>query len=258
MLVVGTSGFSYDDWVGKVYPEGTKKAEMFSLYAQQFRSVEINSTFYSLTGPRLFERLLAKAPEGFGFSVKAYKGLTHEVDSETFSEFIVKYREELVPLVEAGALQAVLCQFPWKLKPEQEAKALLERLAGELGELPLVFEFRNQEWMRESVFEWLSQHKVGFCSVDEPQLKGLMPPEARATSEVGYLRFHGRNSQKWWHHTEAWERYDYLYTREELREWLPKIQQLEARTTLTVVYFNNHYAGQAVKNAQMLLELTED
>ena len=258
MLVVGTSGFSYDDWVGKVYPEGTKKNEMFSLYAQQFKSVEINSTFYALTGPGLFERLLAKAPEGFGFSVKAYKGLTHEVESETFGDLMVKYRQELSPLVEAGGLQAVLCQFPWKLKPEKAAKELLERLVGELGDLPLVFEFRNQEWMRESVFEWMTRHKVGFCSVDEPQLKGLMPPEARATSEIGYIRFHGRNSAKWWHHTEAWERYDYLYNMEEIREWLPKIRQLEATTQLTMVYFNNHYAGQAVKNAEMLLELMGD
>ena len=114
--------------------------------------------------------------------------------------------------------------------------------------------------MTPQTFELLRSLALGFCSVDEPRIKGLMPPVAVATGPVAYVRFHGRNAAKWYAHTEAWERYDYTYSTEELREWAPKLRELDAGAPLTLVYFNNHFRGQAVHGArdlgQLLLGLT--
>jgi uncharacterized protein YecE (DUF72 family) len=91
--------------------------------------------------------------------------------------------------------------------------------------------------------------------VDEPQLDGLLPPLAVATSSIGYVRFHGRNRQKWWQHDEPAERYDYLYSEEELREWGPRITTIEAHTQKVFVFTNNHRYGKAVQNAKQLCEI---
>jgi len=96
---------------------------------------------------------------------------------------------------------------------------------------------------------------IGYCCVDEPRLKGLMPPLAVLTSNIGYVRFHGRNSEKWWKHEQAFERYNYLYSPEELSEWVGKIKALAEKSDKTFVIFNNHYQGQATLNARMMEEL---
>jgi len=91
--------------------------------------------------------------------------------------------------------------------------------------------------------------------VDEPRLKGLLPPVAVATAPVAYVRFHGRNAAKWYNHEQAWERYNYTYSPAELAEWEPKLRELDAAAELTLVYFNNHYVGQAVRGARDLGQL---
>jgi uncharacterized protein YecE (DUF72 family) len=96
---------------------------------------------------------------------------------------------------------------------------------------------------------------MGFCCVDEPQLEGLMPPTCMATSDIAYVRFHGRNSERWWKHEQAWERYDYTYNEDELREWVPRIQELQTAAPLTLVYANNHYRGQSVDTLHKLQQL---
>jgi uncharacterized protein YecE (DUF72 family) len=96
---------------------------------------------------------------------------------------------------------------------------------------------------------------LGFCCVDEPKLPGLMPPTALVTGPIAYVRFHGRNSQKWWKHDQAWERYDYTYSEDELKEWVPKIHHLDDQAALTVVYANNHYKGQSVDTVRKLQHL---
>jgi uncharacterized protein YecE (DUF72 family) len=96
---------------------------------------------------------------------------------------------------------------------------------------------------------------MGFCCVDEPPLKGLMPPVAVATSPVAYVRFHGRNAAKWWQHEQAWERYDYTYSEQELETWIPRLKELAATSPLTLVYANNHYKGQSVDTIHKLEKL---
>ena len=87
----------------------------------------------------------------------------------------------------------------------------LARLQRDLDGLPLVVEFRNARWLKVEVFQWLRKQDIGFCCVDEPQLPNLMPPVAEATGKIAYVRFHGRNKEKWWQPEQAWERYDYSY-----------------------------------------------
>jgi uncharacterized protein YecE (DUF72 family) len=119
----------------------------------------------------------------------------------------------------------------------------------------VVVEFRNAGWVKDETFDLLRSENLGYCCVDEPRLKGLLPPIAVATSAVAYVRFHGRNYAKWYAHEEAWERYNYTYSEEELREWVPKLRELDAEVPLTLVYFNNHFEGQSTKGARDLSQL---
>ncbi len=252
-ILIGTSGFSYDDWKGYFYPPEIKKGEMLPFYARYFSTVEVNSTYYRLPPPSTLFQMARKVPEGFDFVVKANQEMTH---AEQFQpEVFAQFREAVAPLQEAGMLGAVLAQFPWSFRRTPANERLLSAFRHELPEMPVVVEFRNREWLHDEVFERLRAEGLGFCAVDEPRLKGLLPPVARATSSVGYVRFHGRNAQKWWRHEHAYERYDYLYSAQELAEWAPKIQQLAAETEKTYVFFNNHYQGKAGQNARQMADL---
>jgi len=118
-----------------------------------------------------------------------------------------------------------------------------------------VVEFRNRGWAQQETLDMLTEHNLGYCCVDEPALRGLMPRLGVATSETGYVRFHGRNAEQWWEHEEAWQRYDYLYSEEELREWVGKVEAITERTHRTYVFFNNHYQGKAALNASLFDQL---
>ena len=127
----------------------------------------------------------------------------------------------------------------------------------DLDGLPLVVEFRNARWLKVEVFQWLRKQEIGFCCVDEPQLPNLIPPVAEATSKIAYVRFHGRNKEKWWQPEQAWERYDYTYKAEELKEWLPRIKKLDSAAEKTFIFANNHWKAQSVttvRQLQMMLD----
>jgi uncharacterized protein YecE (DUF72 family) len=119
----------------------------------------------------------------------------------------------------------------------------------------VVVEFRDRAWVTDETFAQLSELSLGYCSVDEPNLHGLMPAVAKATGPLAYVRFHGRNAEKWWEHEQAWERYDYSYSTDELREWVPKIRSLETESEAVLVYANNHYRGQSLDTIRKLREL---
>ena len=255
-IYIGTSGYSYDDWIGPVYPPDLPKSEFLSYYAQLFDAVEINYTYYSMPNLYTMRALAAKVPADFKFSVKAHRSMTHE--REAGEEEFAAFCEALQPLVAEGKLGCVLAQFPWSFKPDEEAASWLRRLREGLGELPCVVEFRNRRWVHPQTYELLRELDFGFCCVDEPDLRGLMPRIAVATSSIGYVRFHGRNREKWWNHTEPWERYDYLYSRSELAEWVGKIRRLAEQTEVVFAFFNNHYQGKAVQSAQLFAEMLRE
>ncbi len=250
MLYFGTSGFSYNDWVGSFYPRGMRRQDWLVYYAREFNALELNSTFYALPRLSVIEAMINKTGEGFLFSVKAPQKLTHErqPDKDDFSAFI----SVLHPFIEAKKLGCVLAQFPYSFACNRVNRDYLKVFREYLGDLPLVVEFRNANWLRSEVFAWLRSCNMGFCCVDEPRLSGLLPPVAEVTSEVGYVRFHGRNATKWWQHEHAYERYDYTYSAEELREWVPKISKIESQARVTFIFANNHWRGQAVNTIRQL------
>ncbi len=248
MIRLGTSGFSYDDWVGQVYPADLPKGRWLPFYAELFDTVELNVTYYRVPDARTVRGWIDRTPESFLFSVKAHQGLTHERDVAGFEAF----RSSVAPLAEAGKLGCVLAQFPHSFHPTEENRAYLPRLREGLPDLPVVVELRDARWVNEETFTQLEELKLGFCCVDEPRLAGLMPPVARTTGPLAYVRFHGRNAEKWWEHEHAWERYDYQYADSELKDWAEKIEDLDEEVPLTLVYANNHYRGQSVGTIRQL------
>ena len=250
MIYLGTSGFSYNDWVGNFYPAGMPKGEWLSYYAREFDTCEVNSTFYALPKPSSLKAMAEKTGEDFLFCFKANHEMTHQRDDN--ASIFEAFCQVLEPIITAGKLGCILAQFPYSFGFNRRNWDYLGLFKERLGELPLVIEFRNAKWLKSEVFDWLRHHRLGFCCVDEPRLPNLLPPIAEATTDIGYVRFHGRNSAKWWQHEQAYERYDYSYTAEELSEWLPKIQKLDSAAEKTFVFANNHWRGQAVSTIRQL------
>jgi uncharacterized protein YecE (DUF72 family) len=254
-ILIGTSGFSFDDWVGPVYPKDLPKQEWLNFYAEEFSTCELNFSYYRIPDARTLGQIAAKVPEGFLFSIKAYRGITHE--REDPAPQMEQFTAALSPLINQDKFACVLAQFPHSFHANQANRDYLKRVREGFGDLPVVVEFRSREWISQRTFEELHALELGFCCVDQPRFDSLIPPVAVATGPVAYVRFHGRNRAKWWQHDEAWERYDYSYTDEELEEWVPKIHSLEGEASLTLVYMNNHWQGQAVSTARQMRGLMQ-
>ena len=250
MIYFGTSGFSYKDWVGVFYPVDLPQREWLSFYAREFNSCEINSTYYALPSITTMKTMESRTGAGFLFVIKAHQEMTHQ--RKDASAACAAFRQVLEPLQSAGKLGCILAQFPYSFSFNSYNWAYLSQLRKQLQGLPLVVEFRNARWLKEEVFQWLKQHEMGFCCVDEPQLPNLLPPLAEVTSNIGYVRFHGRNKDKWWEHDQAYERYDYTYKSEELAEWVPRIKKIAEAAEKTFVFANNHWRGQSVQTVRQL------
>ncbi len=250
MLYLGTSGFSYKDWVNNYYPSGMPQQEWLRYYAGEFNALELNSTYYVIPRLSSIKSMIAKTGDGFMFSIKANQEMTHnrQYNTENFSAFI----DILLPFIDAGKLGCVLAQFPYSFNLTRQNQNYIEYFREQMSDLPVVIEFRNAMWLKPEVFGWLQQHNLGFCCVDEPKLPRLLPPVARVTSTIGYIRFHGRNAAKWWQHKQAYERYDYTYSQEELAEWLPKIREVESQSEKTFIFANNHWQGQSINTIRQL------
>jgi uncharacterized protein YecE (DUF72 family) len=255
MLRIGASGYSYDDWVGPFYPPGTPKGRFLNFYAERFRTVEINMSFYRIPDARMVASWVSRTPSDFVFVLKANRLMTHERNGPSNAEAFPMFAEALAPLREGGRLGCVLAQFPNSFRPSDENRDYLVVLRERLPDIDLVCELRHAGWATEDTLDLLRELGIGYCCVDEPDLRGLMPRMAVATSSTGYVRFHGRNKAKWYDHDEAYERHDYLYDKDELSEWVEKVRDVADQTENTYVYFNNHYNAQAVANAEMFAEL---
>ena len=291
-VVIGTSGYSFADWVGPFYPPGTRSGDFITYYARHFEAVEVNSTYYRIPNPRVIELMEKKTPPGFRFVVKLNQAMTHESsrDPALYREFL----DALEPLKSAGKYDGLLAQFPWAFRRTAASLAHLETLRALLPGEPLFVEFRHDSWNVPETASWLRERALGFCAVDEPRLEGLMPPVTMVTAPDAYVRFHGRNARNWWRGDRAergaraavavpepvppmsappaqgalfepagaapaprpsTDRYDYNYSERELREWLGKIQELAQQARRTYLFFNNCHAGQAARNAKLMQEL---
>jgi uncharacterized protein YecE (DUF72 family) len=260
-VLVGTSGFSFPDWDGVFYPLGLPPAQRLGFYARYFPALEVNSTYYRIPHPLVMRQMAEKTPPDFEFVIKANRQMTHEAQAAD-----AVYRDFLgclEPLREAGRFHGVLAQFPWAFRRTPETLRHVLELPERLGGVRLFVEFRHESWAAEEVFRSLTDHTIGYCSVDEPALAGLMPPLARRTGDTAYVRLHGRNARHWWPRGQAKDegagklRYDYDYRREELQEWLVKIRELAERASKTYVFFNNCHAGQAARNARLMMDMLQ-
>jgi uncharacterized protein YecE (DUF72 family) len=250
MIKVGTAGYSYTDWVGPFYPVGTKPSGMLEHYSLNFSFVEVNSTYYHMPGLKLFEGMDRKTPAGFKFAVKLFGGFTHERNSGR--EEAEKFKYSLSPIVQSNKLACLLAQFPYSFHYNVENVDYLKFLKHCFGEYELLVEFRNNEWIRKDVFNLLRREGIGFVCVDEPRIRGLIGNVVAVTSNVAYLRLHGRNAEKWYSGKGS-ERYDYLYSGSELLEWIGRLREMEKNSAITLVSFNNHPKGKAVENAKAMM-----
>lgn len=250
---IGTSGYSYKDWEGEFYPNNIKANQYLEYYSKFFNTVEINSTYYSLPNSYFFGSILRKTPENFLFSCKAHSSMTHSrtADDAVFKNFL----NALDTLVKSDSFLVVLFQFPYSFYFSDANISYIEKLKKKFKEINMVCEFRNSSWIKDKTLKILEELNIGFCNVDEPRLPKLLPATNFATSEVFYLRFHGRNALNWWNHDESFERYDYMYKEEELTEWLPRISEASKKVKKVLIYFNNHYKAKSVKSADLLKNL---
>lgn len=250
---IGTAGWSYKDWEGIVYP--AQKASGFHplvFLARYINVVEINSTFYRPPALRVawsWIRRVEGYPE-FLFTVKLHQVFTHK--REGFSERDVEaFKLGIEPLRATKRLAAVLIQFPWSFRRTGANLEYLVQIFGLFSDYPLALEVRHGSWDHPGFYKLLSEHGVGFCNIDQPLFGNSLRPSAISTTpEFAYVRLHGRNYANWFKESAGRdERYDYLYSQEELKEWIGRIKELGKSSRRVFVITNNHYRGQALANA---------
>lgn len=253
-VTFGTSGYSYKDWEGILYPPGTRRTDYLGTYAQEFDLVELNFSYYKMPEASLSRRMIACTGDDFQFTIKGHKSLTHEGDAVTVKRDAELFKRGIDPLFAAGKLAAVLMQFPFSFHYNDVNRTYVDTLCRQFGEFPLAIEFRNRYWQRQSVYDGLRDRNVTLVNVDEPRLPGLPEQTSLVTAENGYVRFHGRNKDNWWKGDNV-SRYDYCYSDSELKEWVPRIQAMALQAATIMVVFNNHSKGQAVQNARRLRDM---
>lgn len=239
---IGTSGWSYPDWVGTFYPNGIPQNKMFMFFSKIFDTVELNTSFYNLPKIGVVENWAKKSPPDFLFSIKFPQEITHKkIGKESIDE------EDLMPFFQVISplekkIGPILVQFPPSFKFDIN---LLEDLLALLpSKKKYAVEFRNLSWLTSETYKLLENYHMAYCIVDEP----LLPPDVIITTNFAYIRWHGRRKGHW---------YNYLYSEQELADWIPKIKQIEddSRIENLYAYFNNHPQGQAPTNCRQLLKM---
>jgi len=251
---IGPAGWSYKDWEGTVYPPHGSKFDHLAYLASFFDTIEINSPFYRIPPPthsKSWVRRVADNPN-FKFTTKVFRGFTHD-DVSLVDADVTAFRNYLDPLADANRLGAVLLQYPWSFKNSDESRDKLAALFNAFDGYPLALEVRHSTFQNEEFFEFLNEHDVAWVNVDQPLFHDSVKPSDAMTGPLAYARLHGRNYEKWFAHSETWERYNYLYSKEELAPWVDRIQTM-ASAKETYVVTNNHFRGQAIVNAVELEE----
>lgn len=273
-------------------PRVSTPADRLRYYAAHFDTVEADAPFYAIPDRRVVENWAKRTPEGFTFHVKAFGMMTqHAVDERALHPELREYPHEVErgrvkrpsqemvdlafdlfcesidPLVDAGKLGGVLMQFPPFFTALDDALfednlAYIEYARSRLGKRHMLVEFRHPSWVAEDrvheTLRFLADRDITYVSVDAPQFPThtTMPPLVAATSRTGYIRLHGRNRETYFaRNVSAADRFDYLYTAEELEEWAPRVRELAAQTDDTYVMFNNCKYDYAPRNAREMAEI---
>ena len=240
MIRIGASGWSYKEWYGTFYPRHIPQANMLKYYSLFFDTVEVNSSFYSIPDLRTVMLWNKKTDDNFVFSIKVYQGITHENRLINVSKNMLDFLERFKPLKAKGKLGAILIQLPPRFR--RNFNILESFLRGLPDGYTYAIEFRNKSWIRAQTFKLLEKYNVAYVIVDEP----LLPPIVKITSNIAYIRWHGKGNRIW---------YDYKYSRRELEEWALKVNEIKDSVDVVYGYFNNHFHGNAVKDALVMKEL---
>jgi uncharacterized protein YecE (DUF72 family) len=256
-LRIGPAGWSYSDWSGYVYPTPRPKAFHEATYlAQFFDTIEINTSFYQplrADHAALWLERVSANPD-FVFTAKLWQKFTHEPSATRDDEQAVRAGFDV--LRKDDKLGAVLAQFPFSFRRSAETTVYLTTVLQRFADYPLVVELRHASWHTPEGLALLREHHVGFCNIDQPLIGRSLPPSAEVTSSVGYVRLHGRRYDTWFSddpNTPSHERYNYLYSPDELDPWIDRIRSIGKSTDNVFVVTNNHFQGKAVVNALQLL-----
>jgi uncharacterized protein YecE (DUF72 family) len=258
-LRIGPAGWSYSDWAGYVYPSRRPKNFHEAAYlAEFFDTIEINTSFYQPLRPEHADLWLKRvaANPAFIFTAKLWQKFTHDPSATKEDERAVRSGFDV--LLESEKLGAVLLQFPFSFHRTTETLAYLTAVLTRFADYPLVVELRHSSWEIPETFALLRDRHVGFCNIDQPIIGHSVEPSAVATSPVGYVRLHGRRYDTWFSDdpaTPSHERYNYLYSADELQPWADRIRAVREASQNTYVITNNHYQGKAVVNALELLSI---
>jgi uncharacterized protein YecE (DUF72 family) len=270
---IGTCSWADESLTKYFYPRGIKGAEeRLHYYTDRFDTVEANSTYYHLPAREMVERWAERTPEGFVMHVKAFGVMTrHPVKVEQLppdlrdeapldnrgrverpsrefrAEIFRRFHDALEPLRETGKLGGILLQFPSYVVPKPASLDYLEWAAEQLQGDEALVEFRHAAWLddehRDETLAFLERHRMTYGIVDAPRTdaRNVLPTVVATTSPTAYVRFHGRNAETWNKRTgSAAERFDYLYSDDELREWAGQLRELGERAEVVYAMFNNN------------------
>ncbi len=287
---MGTCSWTDPTMVRSWYPPAARTAaDRLRYYSRRFDTVEVDSSFYGLPTPATATLWAERTPEGFTFHVKAFalltrhgirpvqlppplrEGYDYELDrygrilhppSALREEAFALFGEALEPLRAESKLGLILMQFPPYFVANQANREYVAYSLGLLAPDRVAVEFRHASWIEpdeaETTLELLSSLGAAYVCVDEPQLPAAnaLPPLAAVTAEAAYVRFHGRNAATWNARTgSAAERFKYLYSVDELAEWVEPVRRMTEQAATTYLMFNNCFADYAPTNAQQMLSL---
>jgi uncharacterized protein YecE (DUF72 family) len=278
---VGTSGWSYPSgrgtWNGVFYPPrgapGFRTGDELSYYAEHFDTVEVNVTFYRPPVAQTAARWVKQTPPGFEFSVKLFQKFTHPMAvgreapvprprdagprrlPQPSATDVDEFRAGLEPIVSSGKLGAVLVQFPPGFHAGAESRDYLAALLRTFGDYPLAVELRHRTWSdaQEATLRLLDEFRAAWVQIDEPKFRmSIRQDLVPNTERFFYVRLHGRNAAQWWSPDTPEERYNYLYSAEELRPFSEVATTVGPSVRKAYLYLNNHFAAKAVVNATVL------
>lgn len=237
-ILIGTCGYDYPEWKGIFYPNDLDRKDFLSFYATKFSALEINYTYYRMPDEYQMRNMYRKSEGRLSFSVKATQTLTHIISKEWHDEAL-RLKAALLPLLNGGVLSTVLFQFPQSFHYTQENRIYLAKLLKEFTDYSPTVEFRHTEWNKESVYTCLDKMNTGFCVCDMPHLKSLPAFIPITTGGIGYIRFHGRNTENWYTNNgvNGSARYCYLYNNSELQETSLLIKSISVKSKITHVFF---------------------
>jgi uncharacterized protein YecE (DUF72 family) len=283
-LRIGTAGWNYPSgrgtWTGVFYPPRRRRPKDFDelrFYADHFNTVEVNSTFYGQPRPNVTRGWAARTPAGFEFAVKLYQKFTHprlfrdrverSLPSDAAGDDTIdalaaptdadldEFKRGIEPLASSGKLGPLLAQFPASFKASAAAREYLSTLLGAFGGYPVAVELRHSSWSDGfgETLALLNDFGAAWVQIDEPKFRfSIRQNYLPNVTGFYYMRLHGRNAAQWWRHDKSEDRYNYLYSEDELREFTETAGAARELVKKTYLYTNNHFSAKSVANAAMI------